>query len=285
MDIANYNGGLDNKYRYNGKEFQTDQINGRNLDWYDYGARFYDPEIGRWHSMDPLAESYISISPYVYCGNNPIRRGDLDGRDWFDKVVGFTAAVTDNAIGFDRRGNFSPNDAADYNMGQDIGDVASVLMGAGEADAGAGMAAGSVAVTAGTGGLSLEVTGATFVTGTAMAAHGTFMAAQGTGNFASQKGRLSNPDGSKGKPDHQAKVNELGKKAQSETNKGETVLQERKVQGHDSNRRPDQQIVDKNGKTRKIFEAERKPNSTRNVKREAEYKRLNIENETHKLGN
>ena len=195
MDIANYNGGLDNKYRYNGKEFQNDVINSRNLQWYDYGARFYDPIIGRWHCVDPSAESYNSISPYVYCGNNPIRLSDLDGRDWLDKVVGFTNAIVDNAIGYNRRGDYSPTDAADYNTGQDMGDVASVLMGASEADTGGGIAAGSVAVTVGSGGLSLEVTAPAFIGGTAMAAHGTFMAGRAVGNLASQKGRVS--EGSK----------------------------------------------------------------------------------------
>ena len=92
-----------------------------------------------------------------------------------------------------------------------------------------------------------------------------------------------NPNGAKGKPDHQEKVKELSKKAEGEAKQGEQVISEKKIQGHDSNRRPDVQIVNE-GKTRKIFEAERRPNSQRNVKREAEYKKLGIENETHKVG-
>ena len=92
-----------------------------------------------------------------------------------------------------------------------------------------------------------------------------------------------NPNGAKGKPDHQAKVDELFKKAQGEAGPDETVLRERRVQGVASNRQPDVQIVDPNGRTRKVFEAERRPGSKRNREREAEYRRLNVEFETHGL--
>jgi RHS repeat-associated protein len=64
-----------NKYQFNSKEFQDDF----NLRWYDYGARFYDPQLGRWHVIDPAAESEPSWTPYRYGFDNPIRYWDVNG--------------------------------------------------------------------------------------------------------------------------------------------------------------------------------------------------------------
>jgi RHS repeat-associated protein len=64
-----------NDYLYNGKQLQTNF----NLNWYDYGARFYDPALGRWHSVDPMAEMYNSCSPYAYVLNNPVNLFDPNG--------------------------------------------------------------------------------------------------------------------------------------------------------------------------------------------------------------
>jgi RHS repeat-associated protein len=68
------------KYKYNGKEL-NDELG---LDLYDYGARFYEPSLGRFSTIDPKAEEYFSWSPYNYCGNNPIRRVDVNGEGWRD---------------------------------------------------------------------------------------------------------------------------------------------------------------------------------------------------------
>ena len=62
-------------YKYIGKEL--DRTHG--LDWYDHGARHYDPVTGRWNVADAMAEKYYSLSPYVSCGDDPVDAVDIDG--------------------------------------------------------------------------------------------------------------------------------------------------------------------------------------------------------------
>jgi len=66
---------LGQAYRYTGKPLDEEL----DLDWYYYGARYYDPSIGRFPSMDPLHGKYPGWSPYAYCLNNPLRLVDPDG--------------------------------------------------------------------------------------------------------------------------------------------------------------------------------------------------------------
>ena len=71
----------DQNYKYNSKEL--DRMHG--LDWYDYGTRGYDATLGRFMIIDPLSERYCTISPYVYCANNPVRYIDPTGM-YFDEA-------------------------------------------------------------------------------------------------------------------------------------------------------------------------------------------------------
>ncbi|WP_310404651.1 RHS repeat-associated core domain-containing protein [Chryseobacterium vietnamense] len=61
-------------YKYNGKELQESGM-------YDYGARMYMPDLGRWGVIDPLAETSRGWSTYAYAYNNPVMFIDPDGRE------------------------------------------------------------------------------------------------------------------------------------------------------------------------------------------------------------
>ena len=81
---GNWQGGAqgDNKYQYNGKQWNDDF----GLGWNDYGARFYHPAMARWVTVDPLSEKAKGHSPYTYVFDNPIRYRDPDGRQAEDHI-------------------------------------------------------------------------------------------------------------------------------------------------------------------------------------------------------
>ena len=98
-------------YKYNGKEL--DRMHG--LDTYDYGARQHDPILARWDRMDPLCEKYYGTSPYVYCGDNPVKyideHGDSLSLSGSEDDVNLTLRVYNQGLGgyyhvsVDKKGN------------------------------------------------------------------------------------------------------------------------------------------------------------------------------------
>jgi RHS repeat-associated protein len=99
-------------YKFNGKELDEE------TGLYYYGARYYDPRISIWYSVDPLAEKHPDYSAYTYCANNPVVLVDPDGRDWYvgnttgqykwfdgsDKQKGYTN-VGNNKVTYDENAN------------------------------------------------------------------------------------------------------------------------------------------------------------------------------------
>jgi len=90
-------GSPENLYQYNGKEL----FNDLGFNSYNYGARWYDPSIGRFSGVDPLAESYTAWSPYNYVLGNPILLIDPDGRrveyhSFRDRIRTFSARIGNN---------------------------------------------------------------------------------------------------------------------------------------------------------------------------------------------
>ncbi|MCB2196742.1 MAG: hypothetical protein KQH79_12840 [Bacteroidetes bacterium] len=71
-------GSAENNTLFSGKEYNSEI----NLNWYDFGARNYDPSLGMWFNVDPMAEKYISSSPYHFTANNPVNFRETNGMEF-----------------------------------------------------------------------------------------------------------------------------------------------------------------------------------------------------------
>ena len=94
--------GFNQRYGFNGKEFE------KGLDWRvnDFGARMYDPVLGRWGSVDPKAAKFAFQSPFVYCNNNPIYYIDPDGREGIAYIDHTNKTVNVKAVYFTEVGKY-----------------------------------------------------------------------------------------------------------------------------------------------------------------------------------
>ena len=80
---------MKNNNLYNDKELNDDA----DLNWYDYGFRSYDPQIGRFPQLDPLTDDYPELTPYQYGSNDPIANIDVDGLEGFNAVQTLDAVI------------------------------------------------------------------------------------------------------------------------------------------------------------------------------------------------
>jgi RHS repeat-associated protein len=96
-----------NKYLYNGKELQDENLGGVALDWYDFNMRYYDPQVGRFVGLDPKADKFVHLSPYNYASNNPVTKIDLWGLQGVDAnfLIEFSLFASKFSHGYQKAGN------------------------------------------------------------------------------------------------------------------------------------------------------------------------------------
>jgi RHS repeat-associated protein len=204
-------GKLENKKGFNGNELQNKEFSdGSGLELYDFNARTYDQEIGRFIQIDPTPDDgdQESLTPYHFSGNNPSTFNDPNGKcPWCDEIKeGLKAAVTatvatvavavDNVLGTNVTGSIANSGDVpttqinNWNTAVTSANNASVVVGTGATIVGGGIATGSAATTIGSGGTTAIVTAPAFVVGVATAAVGAVVTANASKNLAEKKGLI-----------------------------------------------------------------------------------------------
>lgn len=173
-----------------------------NSEYLDYmHARYYDPNLGRFLSVDPKYDEDVQFRPqkwnrYSYAVNNPIRYVDPDGRGIYDFIEGVANGWTSSNLG--NKNRVAPRNL-DYKRGQMVGDAIAAIQGAYETAIGGGMVAGGgggelltagaatpVAVPVAAGGVVLVVHG--------VATTGTALNNLASANRGSSSGSASEPE-------------------------------------------------------------------------------------------
>jgi len=188
-----------NNYRFNGKEFQADL----GLAWNHQDWRFFDPQLLRWHSVDPEVENgQESWTPYSFGYDNAVRYADSDGRcpcEGLSTLTSFTngvaAAMADNfSLGGsnrrERMGNASSNPDA-FNAGQNFGDRLSIVQGYVETTSAIVEAALLGGGEVGSGGLATPAVALAAPLVVAQGVHGVAMANRAMNNLKDQNGRVN----------------------------------------------------------------------------------------------
>ncbi len=89
-----------NRIKFSGKEEQRFEFtDGSGIEVCDFGGRYYDQQIGRWTTIDPLVSNYYWLTPYNYCNNNPIKFIDPNGLAFKDTLNGrYDVAVLETIV-------------------------------------------------------------------------------------------------------------------------------------------------------------------------------------------
>jgi len=257
----------DNLHQYNGKELNTDF----GLNWNDYGARFYDPALGRFTTTDPLSEISFAQSPYLYAANNPISNIDFKGlydlpvievhaerikketkpAFGFDGLIesndafwkraknlakgAYNAVISNSSFGLAR---IDPDDLGDsqetddFENGQTVGDLLSIVLGGGEIVLGDGVGTVSAAASGPTLGLSISGIGL----GVGIAIEGVSTSVNGIGGIVNRFAKYSKKQArEQAKQAQKDRGDAMPEKRMDQETKGLTKDQKRRV--HDAKKK------------------------------------------------